>query len=326
MRSRGVLVLASVLAVAASAALPTLRAQAPQTAPEAPAPAARPGAPLLWRIEGRVPSYLFGTIHVPDERVLALPPAVEQALDHAKALYTEIPMDPATQVGVMGKVLLPDDKTLPDVIGPELAGRLSTAVGYALPENAPAGTAGVLMSMLNRMKPWAVMSQLSLLEFLPDMMAGRKPLDAMLWQRAQQAGKQVGALETVDEQLAVFDRFSMAEQTRMLELTIAEIEHAHRTGGRSTTQQLIDTYLTGDLSALSKVMQEAMADDRELMSRFSTIAIDERNQLMAERIRARRAAEPETVFFFAVGAAHYAGPTGIVARLEKAGETVTRIR
>ena len=32
--------------------------------------------PLLWRIELAPPSYLFGTIHLPDERVTKLPPVV----------------------------------------------------------------------------------------------------------------------------------------------------------------------------------------------------------------------------------------------------------
>ena len=67
----------------------------------------------------------------------------------------------------------------------------------------------MLEPLLNRMKPWAAMTQLSLLEFLPDMMAGRQPLDTMLWDRGEKAGKEVGALETIDEQLAVFDQFSV---------------------------------------------------------------------------------------------------------------------
>ena len=35
--------------------------------------------PFLWLVEGRTPLYLFGTIHVPDDRVLALPPSVMKA-------------------------------------------------------------------------------------------------------------------------------------------------------------------------------------------------------------------------------------------------------
>lgn len=298
-------------------------------AAQAPAPAAAPATPaatvpLLWRIEGATPAYLFGTIHVPDERVLALPAPVQKAFDEAGVLYTEIPMDAATQVGIMGKVMLPGDQKLGDVVGPALMARMAKAVEKTVGPTAPTGTASMLTAMMGRMKPWAAMSQLSLLEFLPDLYAGRQPLDMMLWSNAVKAGKKVDALETVDEQLAVFDAFSVAEQTRMLELTLDGMEKTD--GGKSQTRALVETYLGGDLEALIRAMNDAMASDRELMKRFTAVALDARNRLMAERIQAKRVESPATVQFFAVGAAHYAGDTGIVALLEKRGLKVTRLR
>ena len=280
--------------------------------------------PFLWRVEGATPTYLFGTIHVPDERVLALPPPVEQAFAKADAVYTEIPMDAGTQMSVMSKIMLPDGQTLSGVIGERTFQRMTAVVEKTL-GNAPAGTGAMLATLFQRMKPWAAMSQLSLLEFLPDMMAGRQPLDAMLYARAQEAGKRVGALETPDEQIAVFESFTLAEQTRMLELTLDEMERV-KPGGRTQTQELIDAYLSGDMNVVAGVMEEAMSGDQALMSRFRQIAIDKRNTHMTERIRALRAKEPSKVFFVAVGTAHFAGDTGIVAQLRRAGLTVSRVR
>jgi uncharacterized protein YbaP (TraB family) len=279
--------------------------------------------PFLWRVEGRAPVYLFGTIHVPDERVLALPPSVLKAFGDSAAVYTEIPMDSATQIGVMGKVMLPDGTQLSEVIGDKLYNRMTAAAEKTLGgEHAGLGT--MLGPLFQRMKPWAAMSQLSLLEFLPDIMAGKQPLDAMLYARAQAEGKKVGALETPDEQIAVFESFSLAEQTRMLELTLDEIERV-KPGGRTQTQELIDAYLSGDMAVVSNVMEEAMSGDRALMARFQDIAITRRNNHMTERILALRKEQPSTVLFVAVGTAHYAGPTGIVAQLQKAGLKVTRV-
>jgi uncharacterized protein YbaP (TraB family) len=182
----------------------------------------------------------------------------------------------------------------------------------------------VLGPLFQRMKPWAAMSQLSLLEFLPDILAGKQPLDTMLYARAQAEGKKVGALETPDEQIAVFESFSVPEQTRMLELTLDEIERV-KPGGRTQTQELIDAYLSGDMAVVSNVMEDAMSGDRALMSRFQDIAITRRNNHMTERILVLRKEQPTTVLFVAVGTAHYAGSTGIVAQLQKAGLTVTRV-
>ena len=147
----------------------------------------------------------------------------------------------------------------------------------------------------------------------------------MLWTKAVDAGKQVDALETVDEQLAVFDSFSIG-RTDAPARADARRRWRRLRAAHSQTRELIDTYLTGDLPALVRAINDAMAGDRDLMKRFTAVALDARNQLMAERIRARLAEKPGARQFFAVGAAHYAGDTGIVALLEKSGLKVTRVR
>ncbi len=323
-RSRSFVPLVALAALGAAGAAGRAVEVRAQEAARAAAPAPAP-APFFWRIDGRVPSYLFGTIHVPDERVLALAGPVEQAFDRADAVYTEIPLDPATQVSIMGRVLLPGDKTLSDVIGAPLAARLAKAVERALSRSAPKGTAAALTAMLNRMQPWAAMSQLPMLEFLPDMFAGRQALDAALWTRAQKAGKALRALETVDEQLGTFERFTLQEQTRMLELALDEMEK-NPAGEGSPARLLVAAYLSGDSERLMSTLQESMGADRELYTKVSTVLLDERNVRMADRILERLAQEPQTVHFFAVGAAHYPGPRGIVSLLEKKGLTVTRVR
>jgi uncharacterized protein YbaP (TraB family) len=129
----------------------------------------------------------------------------------------------------------------------------------------------------------------------------------------------------VDEQLGVFEQFSVAEQARMLELTLDALDEGRRKS-RTMTQSLIDAYLGGDLDVLTRLVQDSLQGDRELMSRFAAVAIDERNRLMASRIRERIAQRPGKSCFFAVGAAHYAGERGIVSLLTQAGLEVTRVR
>ena len=90
---------------------------------ERPAAAAAPTAverPLLWRIELATPSYLFGTIHLPDDRVTELPPVVDQVIERCDALYTELPMDLALLMKQMGRMQLPEGETLRGALGDEL--------------------------------------------------------------------------------------------------------------------------------------------------------------------------------------------------------------
>lgn len=48
---------------------------------------------VFWKVthdETQATSYLFGTIHVPDKRVLDLPKPVKEGFDAADALYCEL--------------------------------------------------------------------------------------------------------------------------------------------------------------------------------------------------------------------------------------------
>src|SRR5262249_56402384 len=130
-------------------------------------------------------------------------------------------------------------------------GRVVRVMRKTVGEKAPAEAADLLAMTLAPMKPWAVMSQLELLEFLPDITAGRQPLDSMLYAMAEKNGKEVGALETVDEQVAVFDGFSQEEQIRMLVSSLDDIEKP-RPSGVSATQELVGLYLAGDLNRLAR--------------------------------------------------------------------------
>ena len=60
-------------------------------------PDPEPAPPFLWMIDLDPPSFLLGTIHLPDERVLDLPPVVREAFDASEVVYTEITLDTATQ-------------------------------------------------------------------------------------------------------------------------------------------------------------------------------------------------------------------------------------
>ena len=48
--------------------------------------------PFLWKVElpgAKTPSYLFGTIHLPDKRVITLPKVVDKAVERCDALYCD---------------------------------------------------------------------------------------------------------------------------------------------------------------------------------------------------------------------------------------------
>jgi uncharacterized protein len=280
--------------------------------------------PFLWRIEGPVPSYLYGTVHVPDPRVLELPEVVRNAFNASDVFNAEIPLDAGTQASLLGKIMLPPGQDLRKIAGEEVFGRLAKVIAKVLGSAAPPGVADILASTMAGMKPWAVMSQIELLEFFPDIAAGRQPLDAMLYAMAEKAGKELGALETVEDQLGVFEAFTNEEQIKMLVASMDDIEKPE-VPGLSPTQKLIALYLAGDLDKLAGAAYHELEGDPALDKKVMARLVHDRNTAMTAKIVELTAKKPVRSHFFAVGALHYAGDTGIVTQLAKKGIKVTRL-
>jgi uncharacterized protein YbaP (TraB family) len=264
---------------------------------------------------------LFGTIHVPDARVLALPPAVRQAFDRADRVVTEIPLDAGRQAELAAALMLPDGQRLRAIIGEARFARLERRVSAALAPTAPE-VAPLVAGMLDRLKPWAALAQLATLEYLPDLLAGRTSLDAQLYADATAAGKKVGGLETVAEQAGTFDVFSSAEQATLLDEALDDLEQP---GQRVTGAQLVEWYLSGNDEKLASALGQG-AGDPALARKFEAEVLVKRNVRMADRIDALRRDAPAEDVFVAVGALHLVGSDNLPQLLQARGYQLSRVR
>ena len=163
----------------------------------------------LFKVEGnklKKPSYLFGTIHLGDPRVLKLHPNAEAAFKASDTFYAEIDLDPGAQLQVAPLVMRKDAKKLTEAIGPELTNKLNKV----LKDINPALSA----APFDALKTWAVAASLPLIE---SQLMGKAALDAALYQRAMKENKKTGALESADSQVAVFEKFTEQEQQILLD-------------------------------------------------------------------------------------------------------------
>jgi uncharacterized protein YbaP (TraB family) len=87
----------------------------------------------------------------------------------------------------------------------------------------------------------------------------------------------------------------------------------------------VDLYLAGDLEPLAAELNKQDLEEAAVEKQFQARLIDDRNVKMADRIAARCRDNKTRSYFFAVGAAHYSGETGILAQLAKKGFKVTRL-
>ena len=269
------------------------------------------GSGLLWKIEraGVEPSHVFGTIHSTDKRVHRLPKPVAHALRTAKSLILEVVRTDDMPARMARLMMLRDGRRLEDILGGELFGRVAAVARlYGIPPN-----------VLQRIKPWAALMTIS----LPPaekarQAAGRLPLDLALGARAQKRGIPVYGLETVEEQLGLFEGLPEADQISLLAAAVSDNAKLE-----PLFERMIRSYLDRDLGALmtTAIDQTAGSDPRH-REIFEIRFLKRRNRLMAERVRSRLDAGGA---FVAVGAAHLPGENGLLSLLARHGYRVERV-
>jgi uncharacterized protein YbaP (TraB family) len=197
--------------------------------------------------------------------------------------------------------------------GRDLQGVLGSALFQKVAATAP--SMGLPPEMLRYLKPWAV----ALVLMMPQT-NGDNILDDRLYKMAIEQNKGVHQLETVDEQVDMFDRMAESEQIAMLRNAVENRERLPK-----LMERMVDTYLKRDLAALYRISEEDEGHDPE-MKRVRAVLmqrlLDERNIRMADRadvlLKNGRA-------FIAVGALHLYGERGVLALLANRGYRVTRV-
>lgn len=273
----------------------------------------------LWKIDGpdlKKTSYLFGTIHLGDTRITTLHPNAEAAFKEAYHFYAEIDLDPQSQLAIAAKLMRTDGITLTESIGPELSKELEVTLKEI---NSALGSAP-----FNLMKTWVAYASLPILEF---QMSGKKTLDVVLYERAMKEGKKLGALETADSQLKIFDDLNEEDQVKLLAGTL-DLLKEEKESGKKMIDEFLNLYLTDDIVAIGQSVRDYMKKEQdganaELSKKLMKALLDDRNVKMADTIVTQIIAHPEHSHFFAVGAAHYTGATAIQDLLSKKGYTIT---
>ena len=259
---------------------------------------------LLWKIEapGTGSSWLFGTIHSDDRRVTALPEPVIKALDASSRFTMEAIIDGEGVVHMAEAMYFSDGRTLEQVAGKEL---------YAESVKALAAR-GIPTLGVEKQKPWVVMMALS----MPPPKTGEY-LDLILQDRATRQNKPVSGLETIQEQVAVFDELPVPDQVALLKEAVQEQDTFEK-----DLEEMIEAYLARDIAALAEAGAQHKPDNDRLHRSVMDRLLTRRNTRMAARLGPIL---KDGSAFIAVGAAHLPGESGLLNLLEKAGYRVTPV-
>ena len=259
---------------------------------------------LLYQVSGNdlaQPSYLFGTIHLmcPDD--IRISETLKEKLTNSEQLVLELDMDePNIMQTMQQKMMLPEGKTIRDMM---------SEADYQLLSQFFQDSLKMPIQAVERFSPIALYSVLAM-QMLPCQPGS---YEASLMQLAQENEQEVIGLETIDEQMAAFNRISEEEQVNYLTEVIEEYDESRR-----EFEQLIEAYQSQNADELYQLSQESMEDAEGMIQHL----LVDRNEAWVPKMAEMMQEQPT---FFAVGAGHLGGEQGVLKLLEEAGYTVEMI-
>lgn len=265
------------------------------------------GVPV-WTVQGdagRV--HILGSVHLLQASDYPLPAEIAAAYEAAADLYMELDLDALDVTEVAGEMLAlgtsGDGPTVRDALGEDGWGRASRA----------AEAAGIDLDAIAAAEPWLAALMVYNVALAR---AGFDPglgVDQHLAARAMADGKPIEGLETLEEQLALFDGLPAEVQAQMLQQTLEDVG-----GLADEAKVLVAAWRSGDLEALAAQFEQDFARYPELERRI----VAERNLAWLPAIEARLARPGDSLVV--VGALHTVGPEGLPALLEARGYEVRR--
>jgi uncharacterized protein len=277
----------------------------------APAWAAERGA--LFKLSGGGHAmYLFGTMHVGLPEFYPLEPRIAAALAQAPTLALEI--DPMQAPGAMARAMHEHGLLAPGSadsnVPPALRARLARVLERAHIDPVTVAP----------LKPWVVATALALAEYSAQGFQPELSVDLHLARLARAGKAKVIELESVEAQLALFDRLSSAQQWRFLEESIELIESGRQ---GAEVRQIVDAWRTADKKALDAIAERAEKDTSLSGTFVRQVLLEGRNGLLADKLAQLLAREDNSVA--AIGVLHLLGKNSVPALLRARGVTVERV-
>lgn len=259
----------------------------------------------LWKIEGsglNKASYLFGTIHITCDATLEND--VIKALDETKQIVLEIDMDdPDMQDKMMKGMYMKDGKTLKSIVNDE---------DYQAIDSLFIGKMGISVKMIENVKPFFLTSMLYP-KFIDCPM---ESFEAELMKVAKEQNEEIFGLETIDDQINVFEVIPYEDQVKDLVRTAKD----NMAYDKAKFAKLLSIYKDENITDMLNIMND---DNYSSVAEYQDELLDNRNINWIPKIK--EYAEKQATFF-GVGAGHLAGENGVINLLRQAGYTVTAVR
>ena len=247
---------------------------------------------LLWRISGKGmtrPSYLFGTLHLKDNRLFRFDDSVYAAIEHTDGLALELNLNEfaAYTVNKMFDERNEDDTKIKDVMSEEELKKMEKPLTKKFNKDIDHITTKDIVREKNKwLSDYFKKGEMSTF------------VDAYLYDLARRQGKWLGGIEDIQDQASLVDGKEI---------------HALLNGAEPVSiETMINVYTSQDIDSINSIMNNYDSSYRDAL-------LIRRNKKMARRMDSLSALRP---MFFAVGAAHLPGDSGVIKLLRARGFNV----
>lgn len=257
----------------------------------------------VWAIRGAHNTvYLAGSIHLLPEADAGLPPAFARAYSDSARLVMEIDLGSLDPGEALGALLqhggLPEGTSLREVAGAQRYARASAAAAAL---DLPAAS-------MDQEAPWMVALQLTELEYARLGFDPEQGVEQQLVRRAHADHKSSGGLESLVDEMGVFEALTPAAQLRFLDMVLDDLDD---TGNE--THAVLAAWRRGDTTQLATLLA---TEYRSFPALYDALVTDRNRHWLPEIERLLKGDENCLVV---VGALHLVGKGGLLEALRKDG-------
>jgi uncharacterized protein len=262
----------------------------------------------LWELHGKHNTvYILGSIHVLRPTDYPLAPAVLNAYSNSKSIFMEVNLqeiDPQRmQIELLASARLPDGKTLPSIMGEQRYGRAGVL----------AREVGVDIGIFDAFAPWFVAEAISQLQLQQLGFQPKSGVEMFFLEHARSDGKPVAGLETVHDQIALFNALSMDEQADYL---VSSLEEAHDLP--KEVDDMVHAWQRGDTVWFADQLKSELGRDPVL---YQSVLVA-RNRKWVPKIEALL--NDDKNYLVIVGTGHLVGQGSVIELLGKDGIVATQ--
>ncbi len=250
---------------------------------------------LLWKITNTdtgIDSYIYGTIHLKDQRLYFLMDKVEELIKTCDVFMAEYSLDDAGDESILQKMYLNDGRTLRSYIPEKKFLKLEKIIKKSF---------GIDLKLMENMKPMIIENMIIESLFQNDYNA---PMDMILWNFAKENGLETVGAETTISQIKILDKIPIKPQIKSLIKLGKNPNHF-----KKNITKLIGYYLNQDIGKLHKNSVKSLGKLKKLL-------VYNRNDYIVASIEKYCS---EKSVFVAVGAGHLSGEKGILRKLKNRG-------